>query len=64
MVASHLRHYLLFSIEQITNEINENTFLNQLDDVYIYYENLFLRVKEANNIEDIFNIKVFKGYMD
>jgi hypothetical protein len=64
LVASHLRHYLLFSIEQITNELNENEFLEHLDDVFIYYENLFLRIIESKNLDEIFAIKEFKGYME
>ena len=64
LVASHLRHYLLFSIEQITNELNENSFLEHLDDVFIYYENLYLRIMESNNLEEVFAIKEFKGYME
>lgn len=63
-LASHLRHYLLFSIEQITNELNENIVLNQLDDVFIYFENLFNKIIKANNIEEVFAIKEFKGYME
>ncbi|MFV5698687.1 hypothetical protein EKL99_02050 [Flavobacterium sp. ZB4P23] len=63
-LASHLRHYLLFSIEQITNELNENIILNQLDDVFIYFENLNNRIINAKNIEEIFEIKEFKGYME
>lgn len=64
LVASHLRHYLLFSIEQLTNEINENDLLEHLDDVFIYYENLNNRINKAKNIEEIFSIKEFKGYME
>jgi hypothetical protein len=64
LVASHLRHYLLFSIEQITNEINENPLLEHLDDVFIYYENLYNRIIKANNVEEIFEIKEFTGYME
>lgn len=64
LVASHLRHYLLFSIEQITNEINENPLLDHLDDVFVFYENLYNQIIKANNIEDIFVIKEFKGYME
>lgn len=63
-LASHLRHYLLFSIEQITNELNENIILNQLDDVFIYFENLYNQILKAQNIEEIFTIKEFKGYME
>lgn len=63
-LASHLRHYLLFSIEQITNELNENIVLNQLDDVFIYFENLYNRILKANNLEEIFTIKEFNGYME
>ena len=64
LVASHLRHYLLFSIEQITNEINENPLLDHLDDVFIYYENLYNQIIKAKTIEEIFVIKEFKGYME
>lgn len=64
LIASHLRHYLLFSIEQITNEIHENPLLEQLDDVFVYYENLYNQIIKANNIDEIFAIKEFKGYME
>lgn len=64
LVASHLRHYLLFSIEQITNEINENPLLDHLDDVFIYFENLYNQIIKAKTIEEIFIIKEFKGYME
>lgn len=64
LIASHLRHYLLFSIEQITNEINENPWLEHLDDVFIYYENLYNQIIKANDIDEIFAIKEFKGYME
>ncbi len=64
LIASHLRHHLLFSIEQITNEINENPLLEQLDDVFVYYENLYNQIIKANNIDEIFAIKEFKGYME
>jgi hypothetical protein len=64
LVAGHLRHYLLFSIEQITNELHENIFIDHLDDVFIYYENLYLRIIESKNIEEVFAVKEFKGYME
>lgn len=64
LLASHLKHYLLFSIEQITNELNENSFLEHMDDVFIYYENLYLRIIECKNLDEIYAIKEFKGYME
>ena len=64
LLASHLKHYLLFSIEQITNELNENSFLEHMDDVFIYYENLYLRIIECKNLDENYAIKEFKGYME
>ncbi len=64
LIAGHLRHYLLFSIEQITNELVENPTLEHLDDVFVYFETLLTRIKSANNIQDIFAIKQYKGYME
>lgn len=64
LIAGHLRHYLLFSIEQITNELIENPTLECLDDVFVYFENLLERIKDANNIKEIFEIKQYTGYME
>ncbi len=64
LIAGHLRHYLLFSIEQITNELIENQTLGCLDDVFVYFENILERIKDANNIKEIFEIKKYTGYME
>ncbi len=64
LIAGHLRHYLLFSIEQITNELIENPTLECLDDVFVYFENILERIKEADNIKEIFEIKRYTGYME
>ena len=64
LIAGHLRHYLLFSIEQITNELIENQTLGCLDDVFVYFENILERTKDANNIKEIFEIKKYTGYME
>jgi len=64
LIAGHLRHYLLFSIEQITNELIDNQPLQNLDDVFVYFENLLTRIKDAKNIQEIFSIKEYKGYME
>jgi len=64
LLAGHLRHYLLFSIEQITNELAENPTLDHIDDVFVYFETLLTRIKSANNIQEIFSIKEYKGYME
>jgi hypothetical protein len=64
LIAGHLRHYLLFSIEQITNELIENPTLECLDDVFVYFENILERIKDANNIDEIFEIKRYTGYME
>lgn len=64
LIAGHLRHYLLFSIEQITNELIENPTLECLDDVFVYFENILERIKDANNIKEIFEIKMYTGYME
>ncbi len=64
LIAGHLRHYLLFSIEQITNELVENPTLEHLDDVFVYFETLLTRIKSANNIQEVFAIKEYKGYME
>lgn len=64
LLTGHLRHYLLFSIEQLTNELNENPALQTLDDVFVYFENLFERVQSAENIQQIYSIKQFVGYME
>jgi len=64
LLAGHLRHYLIFSIEQITNELAESNNLSQIDDVFVYYENLFTRIKQAQSIQEIFSIKNYNGYME
>lgn len=64
LLTGHLRHYLLFSIEQITNELIDNPPLKNLDDVFVYFENLLTRVKSAKDITEIFNIKEYMGYME
>ena len=64
LLAGHLRHYLLFSIEQITNELAENPTLDHIDDVFVYFETLLTRIKSANNIQEVFAIKEYKGYME
>ena len=64
LIAGHLRHYLLFSIEQITHELSENELLDSLDDVFVYFENIFAQVKESENIRAVFDIKNYKGYME
>jgi len=64
LIIGHLRHYLLFSIEQITNELNDNPPLVHLDDVFVYFENLLTRIKSAKNIGEIFEIKKYIGYME
>jgi|GEM_PF-2051503 len=64
LIAGHLRHYLLFSIEQITNELQENAALSHLDDVFVYYENLLDRIKNAVDISEIISIKPYKGFME
>lgn len=53
-----------FHIEQITTEIDENPLLKHLDDIFVYYENLYTQVIKANNIDEIVAIKEFKGYME
>lgn len=64
LLTGHLRHYLLFSIEQITNELIDNPPLRNLDDVFVYYENLLVRIKSCMNINEIFELKKYKGYME
>lgn len=64
LISGHLRHYLVFSIEQITNELNENSTLDHLDDVFIYYENIYDRIMECNNIQEVFSVKDYQGYME
>lgn len=64
LIAGHLRHYLIFSIEQITNEFIENPTLEQIDDVFVYFETLLERIKSAENIQEIFSIKEFRGFME
>ena len=64
LLAGHLRHYLLFSIEKITNELIENPALTQLDDVFTYFESLLEQIMKAANIQEIFHIKQYDGYME
>lgn len=64
LVAGHLRHYLLFSIEQITHTMAEFDVLLTLEDVFIYYENLFEQLKSSSNIEVVFNVCSYQGYME
>lgn len=64
LITGHLRHYLLFSIEQITNEIIDNPPVLYLDDAFVYFETLLTRIKAAKNIQEIFAIKEYKGYME
>lgn len=64
LLAGHLRHYLIFSIEQITNGLIENYTLNHLDDVFVFFENLLTVIKNAGNIQEIFRIKPYNGYME
>lgn len=64
LIAGHLRHYLIFSIEQITNTLSESQSLEHLDDVFVYYENLLTRIKAAGSFQELFDIKEYKGYME
>lgn len=64
LIAGHLRHYLLFSIEQITNELAEQKTIQCLDDVFVYFENLLIRIESAKDIQEIFSIKKYDGYME
>lgn len=64
LLAGHLRHYLIFSIEQITNELAENETLDKLDDVFVYYENLKERIKLCQNFDEILALKSYQGYME
>ena len=64
LVCGHLRHYLLFSIEQITSAIANNDIIKNLDDAFVYYENIYKRIKKANSIKEIFDIHNYVGYME
>lgn len=64
LVAGHLRHYLLFSIEQITHEHSTNLIVGNLDDVYVYFENIYEQIKQAQEIKQVFDIKDYQGYME
>lgn len=64
LMAGHLRHYLLFTIEQVTNEIAENPTVDKLDDVFVYFENIKERIKSCNSINEIVNLKSYRGYME
>lgn len=64
LIAGHLRHYLLFSIEQITHEHSSNQVLRSLDDVFVLFENLYNQIKSANNIKEVFELKDYQGYME
>lgn len=64
LVAGHLRHYLIFSIEQITNELVENPTLKNLDNVLTYYENVLDCIKNADNIHGVFVLKTYSGFME
>lgn len=64
LLAGHLRHYLLFTIEQVTNEISENPTLDKMDDVFVYFENLKERMKSCENLNQIIALKNYNGYME
>ncbi len=64
LLAGHLRHYLLFSIEQITHELCENPSIEKIDDAFVYYENMKERIKHSENLSEILKIKEYKGYME
>ncbi len=64
LIAGHLRHYLIFSIEQLTNELIENPTLNTIEDVFVYFENMLTMIEATNNIHEIFVVKNYKGYME
>lgn len=64
LIAGHLRHYLIFSIEQITNELVENPTLEHLDDVFTYFENKLDSIKNASSIHEIYALKDYSGYME
>jgi len=64
LIAGHLRHYLLFTIEQVTNELNENNSVRYLDDVFVYYENLAENIKSCKSIQEVYHVKDYKGYME
>lgn len=64
LIVGHLRHYLLFSIEQITNEISENENVEIMDDALVYYENLMERIRNCKNLSEILSIRNYKGYME
>ena len=64
LMAGHLRHYLLFTIEQVTNEMAENPTVDKLDDVFVYFENIKERIKSCNSINEIVKLKAYRGYME
>ena len=64
LMAGHLRHYLLFTIEQMTNEISENPTIEKIDDVFVYFENLMERIKLCKNLNEIIELKNYNGYME
>lgn len=64
LLAGHLRHYLLFSIEQLTHELCENPNIEKIDDAFVYFENMKERIKNAENYSEILKIKEYKGYME
>lgn len=63
LIVGHLRHYLIFSIEQITNELYDNSLLGNLDDVFVFYENLYEKVRSSNTLLQVYNVKEYNGYM-
>jgi hypothetical protein len=64
LLAGHLRHYLLFSIEQLTHELCENPNIEKIDDAFVYFENMKERIKQVENLSEILKIKEYKGYME
>ena len=41
-----------------------NQMLEHLDDVFVYYEHLLERIKNATTITDILALKPYKGFME
>ena len=64
LMAGHLRHYLLFTIEQLTNEISENETVDKIDDAFVYFEILMERIKLCNNLNEIISLKNYNGYTE
>lgn len=64
LIAGHLKHYLLFSIEQLTNELNSNPAVQHLDDVFVYFENLVDRVLKADSVREILLMKPYEGFIE